>query len=405
MSAELTVDAVVIGGGPAGLAAAIRLARAGADVAIVEENTALGGKLRGQLHEERSGEWWLGWDLAEGLAAEAAEAGVRVFTDAVAWAVEPGWVVRLSAQRDGVELPSQLRSATVLVATGAVEVPLPVPGWTLPGAMTIGAAQVLTNIHRVRPGRRSLVVGVDPLSVTIARAMALGGVDVPSIVLPPAGTPGSAPLDTLASLAPLTALAPAAYMRIGGAFLRFAWIRRVAAAVLPRKLGMWGIPLQLSTRLVRILGEDRVTGAELERVRPNGDAVPGSRYTIDVDSVCLSNGLKPLNDLVAPLGGEYAQSEELAGSVPLHSAEMAAQQPGLFVTGNAIGVEGAKIAQLQGAIAGAAMAESLGLLPEGSAAAGEAELREARRTSEFTFNPAIQAGHDRVTARWTEVVR
>ena len=395
-----SVDLVVVGGGPAGLSAAARAAEDGLTVVLIEENHQTGGKLRGQLHQENDGEWWIGWALANELLARAERAGVRVLTDTVVWAIEPGWVVRATSSRGGDA--AELRTRAVLIATGAVEKPMPVEGWTLPGVFTIGGAQILTNTHRVRPGARSVVVGVDPLSLTIARAMKLGGVDVDSIVLPPAQVPDSDPQSTLKRLGGLSKLAPYFYMRLGGALMAIPGLAAIASRVLPRSLPLWGIPLRLTTRLVRIVGDDHVTGAEVETVRANGDAVPGSRRIISTDSVCLSNGLVPLSDLSASLGLEFVTSDSVGAKVPVHSATGATALPGLFLAGNTVGVESAKVSLKQGEIVAGEILATLRNHPFETRETELGDLRRLRAESEFTFEPAIQQGHDEIAALFTQ---
>ncbi|WP_166790384.1 NAD(P)/FAD-dependent oxidoreductase [Cryobacterium tagatosivorans] len=396
-------DLVVIGGGPAGLTAARDVAAAGGRVMVVDENHAMGGKLRGQLHEDPTdSSWWKGWELAEQGEKDAVAAGARMITDVVAWGLEPGWTVRLTypAGRNGG--PSHLTSRAVLVATGAVERPMPVTGWTLPGAMTIGAAQVLTNIHRVKPGRRVLVVGMDVLSLTIARAMQLAGVDVMGIVLPPTAVEGSSPRATLGRLAPMAKLAPAMYMRLAGRFLGWSWVQALASRLIPRTVRMWGIPLHLRTALVAIQGTDQVTGAVVVNVTADGTPVAGSERELAVDAVCLANGLIPLNELLATLDCAFLRSPDLGGTVPVHSDTLRTQLDGMYVAGNTIGVESAKIAEKQGALVALSIIEDLGLSTRRgcTAAQGALDLVGARRTMEFQFDVNVQRGHDKVQRAW-----
>lgn len=396
MSQTLRYELAVIGGGPAGLAAAARAAKQGTSVVLIEENAHLGGKLRGQLHQEPNGNWWIGWSEADRMGDIVADSGITVLTETVAWSIEPGFRVRLTSSRGGRAETGDVRADAVLVATGAVERSLPVPGWTLPGVMTIGCAQMLTNIHRVRPGARALVVGVDPLSMTIGRAMRLGGTDVQGIVLPPEGTPESSPAATLRRLSTLSALAPYRYMRWGGRLLSSTVLARLAARVIPRALPLWSIPLRLTTRLVRIIGEESVTAVEVERVRANGAGVPGTRRIIETDAVCLSNGLEPLGDLLEPTGAAFVRSAEVGGRVPIHSATGRTSVPGLFVAGNAAGIEGAKVAMKQGEIAGGEILDFLDRATYRDRERETAELRSLRAVSEFNFQPRIQEGLDEI---------
>lgn len=392
-------DLAVIGGGPAGLMAARDVARAGGRVVVLDENHAMGGKLRGQLHEKPgNGGWWLGPQLAEQAARDAQQAGARLLTNVTVWGLEPGWSVRMSRSGDGVS--SELRARAVLVATGAVERPMPLPGWTTPGVMTVGAAQVLTNVHRVRPGRRVLVVGFDVLSLTIARAMQLAGVEVVGVVLPPQSIEGSSPRETLSRLAPMAKLAPAAYMRLGGRVLKIGAGRRAAARLVPRTLKMWRMPLHLRTALSEIEGTGQVTGVTVTDVRADGTPVAGSERRLAVDAVCLANGLAPLNELVATLGCEFYRCSDLGGAVPLHSAELRTSIEGLYVAGNAIGIESAEMAMLQGEMVATSIIEDLRLSAPGGATCAAAELTAARRTMEFQFNSHVQRGHDSVQSAW-----
>src|SRR5699024_9515417 len=77
-----------------------------------------------------------------------------------------------------------ITAKNVLIATGAAEVAAPIPGWTLPGVMSIGAAQVMTNVHRVSVGNKGIVVGVNVLSAAIARELQIAGIDLHSMALP-----------------------------------------------------------------------------------------------------------------------------------------------------------------------------------------------------------------------------
>ena len=78
----------------------------------------------------------------------------------------------------------RFRHENLLIATGAAETAAPIPGWTLPGVMSIGAAQVMTNVHRVRVGNKGIVVGVNVLSAAIARELQLAGIELHSMALP-----------------------------------------------------------------------------------------------------------------------------------------------------------------------------------------------------------------------------
>src|SRR5699024_2366684 len=122
----MDADVIVIGGGPAGLAAATTAARdSGAHVLLVDEADRIGGRLPGQLYRHK-GSWKIGAQAAQGLVEDAINAGVEILTGHQVWSCEPGWTVRVEGSR-------ALTAPKIVVATGAAERPLPMPGWTLPG--------------------------------------------------------------------------------------------------------------------------------------------------------------------------------------------------------------------------------------------------------------------------------
>lgn len=174
------MDALIVGAGPAGLAAAVACARQGLSVRVVDEFYRPGGRLLGQLHQEPDGSWWNGLEEAARLEQEAASWGVEICCGISVYHVsrtEDGWIVSTSG--------GEWQAPMLLIATGASETAVPVPGWTLPGCMSIGAAQVMTNVQRVRVGERGVVIGVNVLSAAIARELQLAGIKVDRMVLPP----------------------------------------------------------------------------------------------------------------------------------------------------------------------------------------------------------------------------
>lgn len=147
-------DVIVIGGGPAGLAGAIACAKSGLNVSVVDEFIKPGGRLLGQLHQEPSGEWWNGIKESERLHQEARKLSVDIRCGVSVYNLEKEnqlWNVYTNH--------GTLTAPFVLVATGAAEYPIPLPGWTLPGVMSIGAAQVMTNVHRVQVGKKGSLSG------------------------------------------------------------------------------------------------------------------------------------------------------------------------------------------------------------------------------------------------------
>lgn len=143
----MKTDVVVVGGGPAGLSAAIEMGTRGVKVVVVDDHPTPGGKLLGQLHEEGNAKnWWKGKEHANDLIQRARSVNVQILSGKQVWGLENGWKVYVSDLTKN-EDALIIRSECILLATGAVEKPIPLPGWTLPGVISIGAAQVMTNVY------------------------------------------------------------------------------------------------------------------------------------------------------------------------------------------------------------------------------------------------------------------
>ncbi|UYQ76553.1 NAD(P)/FAD-dependent oxidoreductase [Glutamicibacter sp. JL.03c] len=387
-------DLAIIGAGPAGLSAAIVAARAGATVIVIDENTEPGGRLLGQLHQEASGSWWIGKDEASTLALQARDAGATLRLATKVWALSPGWVLSL----DGAE---QIMASNLLVATGAAERAVPIPGWTLPGAMAIGAAQTLTNYYRVFPGQRIAIIGVDPLSLSVASELALCGADVVGIFLP---SPGEFSMDrampekVLGYLSSMSAIAPNPLLKFAGKIMQAHAARNLAARLFPRRgVTMLGTRLHLRQAVTQILGEDSVRGIRVHDLTAGGKLAGRSR-DIPVDCVCISGGLYPLQELTA--GCATGSISELGGTVPLYSRELETSRESLFAAGNTIGIESAKVAMAQGRLAGTSVACRLGLATPEQVDAAVASVEHARQSSEFSFEPQVRVGRQRADALW-----
>lgn len=172
-------DVIVIGAGPAGLAGAIACAQHGLEVTVLDEFIKPGGRLLGQLHEERPGKWWNGIEESKRLHEKAKQLSVHIHCGVSVFDLEKAqklWKIHTDA--------GTFDAPFILLATGAAEFPIPIPGWTLPGVMSIGAAQVMTNVHRVRAGKKGIIIGANILSFAILNELQLAGIRVERIILP-----------------------------------------------------------------------------------------------------------------------------------------------------------------------------------------------------------------------------
>lgn len=170
------VSVAIVGGGPAGITAAISAAMFGARVVLFDENRLAGGQLRYRLGEI------VGFDstpmlpplLAQELVQTALNAGVDIRTGSRVWGLFGGR--QIGVERDAVS--STIECERILLATGSIDRSLPFPGGSLPGVFTARAVQILLNVHLVRPGRRFAIVADEPQASELAREIVLAGGEV-----------------------------------------------------------------------------------------------------------------------------------------------------------------------------------------------------------------------------------
>jgi NADPH-dependent 2,4-dienoyl-CoA reductase/sulfur reductase-like enzyme len=187
------VEVAVIGAGPAGLAAALTAAEAGVAVALIDGQGQPGGQYFKQppagftppADDSRQRE-------ASTLLAQLAASPVQTILNTLVWGVFPeadgGWLLTLF----GPNSPRRLQAEMLILATGAHDRPIALPGWTLPGVMTTGAAQLLLKSQRVLPGRRFLLSGTGPLQLAVGAQLVQAGAEVAAILEGAAFGPGRA---------------------------------------------------------------------------------------------------------------------------------------------------------------------------------------------------------------------
>lgn len=349
----LSTEVAVIGAGPAGLNAAIEAAKLGAEVMLIDENLKLGGQLTKQIHKffgsERHGAGIRGIDIAVDLIDQAEQAGVKMQPSTAVWGLYDGKVLALNDEK----VTYRLSAEKIILATGASENAVAFPGWTLPGVMGAGAAQTIVNVYRVLPGRRILIVGAGNVGLIVAYQLMQAGADVVAV------------LEVLPS--------------IGG------------YGVHASKIARYGVPIRTSHTIKEAKGTDAVESAVIVRVDERGNPIPGSEETLEVDTICIAAGLTPLTELAWIAECEHMYVAELGGYVPLHSYDMETGVSGLYVCGDASGIEEATTAMEEGKIAGISAAEALGYIDGNGAAQLKDECwerLETLRTGPFGLHTA-----------------
>jgi thioredoxin reductase len=317
---------ICVGAGPAGLAAAVEAAKYGVEVVVYDENDRPGGQLFKQIHkffgsrEHRAME--RGFDIGNSFLSEARELSVEVSLNSVVLGIYENGALNVMI-RDRIE---HVKAQCTLVATGASENMIPFPGWTLPGVIGAGAAQTMANIHGIRPGKDILMVGSGNVGVIVSYQMLQAGCQVAAVI-------DAAP-------------------EIGG------------YAVHAAKIARTGVPFFMSHTIKEAHGKDRVESASIIEVDEDWKPIPGTEKQFDVDTVCIAVGLNPMNQLLRMTGCKIVDSPVLGGKVPSHNLNQETSVKGVYVAGDASGIEEASTAIIEGRIAGLAIACRLGYLDE-----------------------------------------
>ena len=297
---------IVIGGGPAGLAAAVGAYDAGErSILILERDTRLGGILNQCIHNgfglHTFQEELTGPEYAQRYADLVLERGIECRLDTM--------VVSVGADADGIKEVAavnekegllRLRTKALILTMGCRERSrgaLNIPGFRPAGIFSAGTAQRLVNIEGYLPGRRVVILGSGDIGLIMARRMTLEGAKV---------------------------LVCAELLPYSGGLKRN----------IVQCLDDFGIPLKLSHTVVRIEGKERVEGVVLAEVGPDRKPIPGTEEHYECDTLLLSVGLLPENELTVGLGAEM--SRVTGGPVVNESLETSV--PGVFAAGNVLHV-------------------------------------------------------------------
>jgi thioredoxin reductase len=353
-------DLAVIGGGAAGLAAASVAAEAGLNVLLIDERPVPGGQYYKQPVGRAGSDPRFRPDRqfrdGAALIARARRGGTRWLEGASVWGAFAPLELAVTSRAGG----RIVRPARLIVATGAYERALPVPGWTLPGVMTTGAAQTLLRSHGVVAGRRVLLAGNGPLNLQVALELARAGATVVAVaeLAPPPASP-AAWLDM--------ARADPGLLARGAGYL--AGLRRRGIALLHRHC------------LARV--EPAADGLRANLATWDGERLgPGPSFT--VDAVTMGYGFLPSNDVPRALGAAMVFDPAQRQLRTVCDADGLTSVPNLYAAGDCRGLGGAQAARAEGVIAGLAAAASLGrAIPPALAAEGRRARSDLARHRRF----------------------
>ena len=322
-------DVAVVGAGPAGLAASTVCARAGLATVLFDEQSAPGGQIyRSVTTTPVKRDTILGTDYWAGaaLAQKFLASGAQYVPGATVW--------NLTRERGiGISVAGSahiLRAERVIIATGALERPFPIPGWTLPGVMTAGAGQILLKSSGLFPDGRTVIAGCGPLLWLIVWQYLNAGARIDAILETTRGESGAA------------------------------W--RHAAAFVSSPYFLKGLRMMLAVRRrVRVVskvtelraeGRDRVEAVAYRTAR-------GTEQRLPVDNLFLHHGVVPNVNLAMAAGIEHRWDDVQLCLSPVLDADGGSTIPGIAIAGDGAGIAGVEAAQERGILAGFAAVRAL----------------------------------------------
>jgi len=321
-------DVMVIGAGPAGMAAATLTAKAGLSTLLVDENQRPGGQIYRATGATPVSAAVLGeeYGAGAGLVSELAASGAEVLSGATVWTLDRELSVGLSAGGASRFVTAR----RVIIATGAMERPFPIPGWTLPGVMTAGAAQTVLKASGLVPTGTVVFAGQGPLLWLLAAQILRAGGSIDCI------------LDTTPARRYLEALPHALGFLLSPYALKGLRLMREVKAKVRVVRGVSSL---------RALGESRLTGVAY--------STGAAEITLPADALFLHQGVVPHVNLAMAAGCAHDWSEAQACWTPRLDADGLSSVPGILIAGDGAGIGGGEAAAERGRLAGLAVVEAL----------------------------------------------
>jgi hypothetical protein len=332
-------DVLVVGMGPAGLAAAVELAGLGVHVGIVDDNPEPGGQVYRQISPEFkiTDDGFMGVKHKKGQrlidAFNAIRSRCTIYSNAYVWGCFNG--NSLSLISDGQI--SLIKYKKLLLCEGAMERPLPFPGWTLPGVMTLGGLQRLVLYERMLPGQRILLAGCSPLLLPVAANITKAGGQV---------------------LAMCDSIPFKRYWKLIPELLK-QWELTHEAFSYYLSVLKGRVPVLRPSAVVSASGQSRVEAVRVAKLDPGGTPVPGSAKNFQVDILGVSHGFLPSGRLARLMGCNHVYDPVQRYWRPEVDDYLRSSREDIYIAGDSSGVEGRDAAVIKGRLAALHMAAKL----------------------------------------------
>jgi thioredoxin reductase len=354
-------DIIVIGAGPAGMSAARCGAEFGTNVLLIDDQASGGGQVYRNVEHASSEQCMIlgpDYEVGLGLIRSLEHIDITIEQSATVWRVDTDGTVTYSIKSDA----KQAKGRHLIIATGALERPTPVPGWTLPGAMTVGAAQIMLKSSGVAP-QNAVLTGSGPLLYLFAHQLIEAGVPPKALI----------ETQTLKNVLSAVRYLPGAVRT--PSYLKKGWgmLKAIKRAGVPRFVGATDIAIK---------GEGSVSGVSFVRA--------GRRNDIPCETILLHSGVVPNIQMTQSLRLEHEWDEAQRCFKPKCNIVGVTSNPKISVAGDGAGISGAKAAAIGGELAALGALEKLKLIETQAIEPKRNSLLQAR-SKELAIRPFLDA--------------